>query len=1293
MLMRFINRLLVVSLPILITFHFSSQTHSIRFNSLGINEGLSQSTINCIIQDHKGYMWVGTQDGLNKYDGYKVIQYKSKLKDKSSLANAFITALYEDKNGGLWIGTQTGGLNFKEKNTENFKHIQLKGRLTNSLITKIIGDSQGKLWVGTEKYGLISYNLSDESYEIFNVTNGLSSNNIADIIFYKGKLLIATKDKGLCLLNSETKQIELLDKWNQSLNDLGINCFHYSNDSILYIGTNKGVDFIKDNIVTNLSTDLNQFSIQTIYSHDISNIWIGTYGAGMIQYEQHEGEYFLNNYKHNNYELTSISSDIINVIYKDITGSLFIGTQDGLSYFDPIKQSFKHYTYVFGSKESMIDKNSWGIFDQGDSVLWIGNRKGVTRVHKRTNIFHNYPFTENIYKYPNEYDVYDIKIDDQNRIWTATNGGLYLLNVADDLQSAKYQKVNYRESVSAMDDDVVHDLELDDKNRLWLGCKEGLGVLNLASLDAMFLKNGTYGIDKMPEGSCRRVYSDSKGKIWLGFEGSGLSIMSIDTIDNQPIFSFKNFISDDNKNTISKNTILSILEGEDGVFWIGTYGGGLNKFDTKTGIFKHYTEEDGLSNNAIYGILNDAEGNLWISTNFGISVFDTKKEQFKIFTESDGLIGNEFNNGAFYKSNAGELFFGGIQGVNSFYPKEIRKNKIPPKVIITDIEFLNNNAYEALPEFSDPNSMDEILLNYRQNNFMFHFSALHYTHAKGNKYEIHLEGLYDKPLLLEEVNQISYSNLAPGEYTFKVRASNNDGVWSDWKKIHIVIQSPFWQKWRFIALLIAASILVFWGFYLLRLRAIKRQKRRLAFLVEKRTKTVTKQKEQIEKQKIYIEKERNKAEELLLNILPAETAEELKNKGKARTRQYRMATVLFTDIKDFSKITETMKPVDLVKSLDNLFRHFDKIIEKHQIEKIKTIGDAYMAAGGVPLRDKENPINCVLAALEIQQFMKELKEESIAKGEGFWELRVGVHTGDVIAGVIGTKRIAYDIWGNTVNIAQRMESGCDPWRVNISESTHEYVSPYFSCSNRGKIPTKNTGEISMYYVDRIKPHLSKDKDGFVPNKKFIEYVNLHIYSSINYKKAERHIMKILREKLSPNLHYHGIHHTLDVVESVERIAIMEGVLDEDIFVLKSAATYHDAGFVEKYDSNEVVGASMAAEILPKYGYTDQQIKQVWALIYATIIPHKPNNHLEEIICDADLDYLGRDDFHKISDTLRRELRDHGKINSDRLWDEIQVKFLTQHKYFTKSAKKLREKKKQKHLDEIKKRLQDNKYKD
>ena len=447
------------------------------------------------------------------------------------------------------------------------------------------------------------------------------------------------------------------------------------------------------------------------------------------------------------------------------------------------------------------------------------------------------------------------------------------------------------------------------------------------------------------------------------------------------------------------------------------------------------------------------------------------------------------------------------------------------------------------------------------------------------------------------------------------------------REIVIIVSPPFWFTWEFYVALGVFLLLLTWFVYILRVKSIKRQQRRLAFLLKEEQK-LYKQKNQIEIQNKKIEREKEKADELLLNILPQETADELKNKGVAKTRQYRKVTVMFTDIKDFSKVAETMDPDRLVKSLDNLFREFDKIIEKYEIEKIKTMGDAYMAVGGVPLRDKENPINCVLAALEIQRFMERLKQESIERGEGFWELRIGIHTGDVIAGVIGSKRIAYDVWGSTVNIAQRIETSGETWKVNISESTYEQIFPYFQCTDRGKIPTKNTGDISMYFVEGIKPHLSVKSEGIIPNKKFREYVDLHLYSSINYRKAERHIMKVLKDGLPDNLHYHGIHHTYDVVKAVERIAIMEGVMDEDIFVLKSAATYHDAGFVEKYDKNEPIGARLAEEILPKYGYTDHQIEQVKELIYATIIPHKPKNKLEQIICDADLDYLGRDDFFK-----------------------------------------------------------------
>ena len=233
----------------------------------------------------------------------------------------------------------------------------------------------------------------------------------------------------------------------------------------------------------------------------------------------------------------------------------------------------------------------------------------------------------------------------------------------------------------------------------------------------------------------------------------------------------------------------------------------------------------------------------------------------------------------------------------------------------------------------------------------------------------------------------------------------------------------------------------------------------------------------------------------------------------------------------------------------------------------------------------------------------------------------------------------------------------------------------------------------MYIVERIKPELSQKGEGLVPNRRFQEIVNLHLYSSINYYKAERHIMKLLEKHLSKALHYHSIAHSKDVVKAVERIALLENVTDEGLFLLKSAATYHDAGFIEEYDNNEPIGARLAGEILPKYGYSEDHIQKIKELIFVTKIPHDPKNKLEEIICDADLDYLGRDDFHDIADKLRLELKEHGKIQSDKQWDEIQVGFLKMHKYFTKTAIKTRKKKKMQNLKEVEERLAKNEYKD
>ena len=325
--------------------------------------------------------------------------------------------------------------------------------------------------------------------------------------------------------------------------------------------------------------------------------------------------------------------------------------------------------------------------------------------------------------------------------------------------------------------------------------------------------------------------------------------------------------------------------------------------------------------------------------------------------------------------------------------------------------------------------------------------------------------------------------------------------------------------------------------------------------------------------------------------------------------------------------------------------------------------------------------------------MAKLKFEAIANNEEYWDLRLGINTGEVTAGVIGSERLAYDIWGATVNQAQRMEMLGEPGKVTITGNTFKHIEPYFECTFRGKAQSKSRGLIDMYTVDRIKPELSVNGEGIVPNDRFQQIVNLHHFSSINYYKAERHIMKVLEKGLSTKLHYHSIEHTKDVVKAVERIALSEGVTDEGLFLLKSAATYHDAGFVVQYEKNEPIGARLAEEILPKYGYTEQHIETIKELIFVTQIPHKPKNKLEEIICDADLDYLGRDDFHEIADRLRRELREHGKIDSDRKWDEMQVSFLNMHKYFTETSIRTRVEKKKKNLEEVMARLERDEYED
>lgn len=1267
----------------------TAQPKRIRFDVIGINQGLSQSYVNDITQDSLGFIWIATQDGLNKFDGYRFKVFKKDPEKSSSLNNNYINCILSGKNNTLWLGTNGGGLSTFNTLTEQATHIALHASLR--FINDLAFTDDDNLWIATSGGGLAKYTLSSKKITNYGVSKGVTATTFNCLyVSAEGKLYAGSAGKGLFEYDARE---DIFKKINNPLIDEVVWSISESKEGILWLATNNGLCKIKKDqeryIAVNYHTTYNvrglsNNTIKSVYVSSDNLLYVGTTGGGLnISSLNHKNLNFYT-YRHNDFDPFSLSDDIIQNIFEDKSGCIWIATQSGISKFDPVKQGFDHINFNPLNSNSLNDKNVWAIVQDKNGILYVGTREGVTRVDRKNNLYNRYNRIAHNKNSLNNNSLLSLFIDNENIIWVGAMDGLFKLKPAEDFTTAYYEPVVFRKNNNNFNDNRVYKIIQDTQGYIWVGSKEGLSRIDKQKNKFIFFQHDEDNPESLPSNVVRTLYVDKSGNLWAGCDGAGLVLIDYSQKDK---IAFKSYAEVISSGSGQENIIItSIWEDNAGNLWLGTYGSGLIQFNTTTQKVRIYTEKDGLPNNSVYGVLGDDKNNLWMSTNLGLSRFNLSSQQFNNYLERDGIQSNEFNVGAYFKNNQGELFFGGINGLNAFYPQDIIINTKPPQVVITDIKLFGKHINYSDDKVTTHVSVSpKLKLGYRENSITIEFAALHYSNAANNTYKYMMEGLDESYIMAANTREASYNRIPYGNYVFKVFGANSDGVWSVAPaQIEIIISPPFWHTWWFRSIGIFFLCLLVFGIYQIRLYNIKSHRLKLAKEVRERTQEVMLQKEEIEKQKKIIEEEKNKVEKLLLNILPEETAEELKLRGKASARSYRQVTIMFTDFVSFTKIAESMRPADLVAQLDSYFIKFDEIIQKHNLEKIKTIGDAYMCAGGVPIRSKSNPIDTVLAALEIQHYMRELKQNY--PNDKHWDLRIGINTGEIIAGVIGTKRFAYDIWGNSVNVAQRMETSAEPGKINISGNTFELVEPYFEFTYRGKIAAKNKGEVDMYYVERIKPELSVNGEGLIPNEKFWKYVDLYLYSSINYKKAERHIMKILQERLPDNLYYHGIHHTYDVIEAAERLALMEGITDEQMFILKSAATYHDAGFVEQYAKNEPIGIRMAQEIMPKYGYTPEQVEQVAELIYATIIPHNPKTHLQQIICDADLDYLGRDDFHAISETLRMELTERGIVSSKRQWDEMQVKFFNMHKYFTQSAIKLRQEKKMKHLKEIEERL-------
>jgi ligand-binding sensor domain-containing protein/class 3 adenylate cyclase/predicted metal-dependent HD superfamily phosphohydrolase len=1276
-----------------------------RFRNYTINDGLSQSSVSCIVQDDNNSLWIGTQDGLNRFDGKSFEVFTSD--DTEGLESEYIKASFKASDGKLWFGT-TNGLTVYNPANEQFTTYSQKGKTALS-IESISQDQNGFIWLGTTNKGLLTFDTLKKSFTSY--SHLLESKKILLLnVSEDNTVFVNTEDKGLYVINSSRTVAEKVLFPTQAAGEMNIlRIVQWNRENVLF-GTNQGIFQYSTQTKTvraafpGLNERYGVLSVSDIYRSTNEYWYIGTTNAGLITITP-DGRYY--NSVQDMFQKHALLFNDINLLFRDATGTFWIGTERGLSSFNPSRQGILGIGPSANLTQGIPNPNVWSFAEDAEgSGVYIGTDVGVSRFDRATGRFDQYYRTTAQASSSEviETVIHSIEVIDKNKMFVGCSDGLFELNVYGP-NSYTYSQIPFLKNEEFIRQKRVYTILKWKENEYFLGTKAGVFYFNLKTKKTQVFEHDFKAPDKtITAGACRVIFKDSQGRVWFATSSGELSQLKTSGGELKIVPYQHN--SKLLKN--SKDYISSICQTGPNEFWMGTFGSGLIHINHKTGKARFYTKRDGLPNNVVYSVLKDKSGKLWMSTNKGLSCFDPRTGNFSNFTEKDGLMSNEFNLGAYLNSKSGELYFGGIYGYNYFDPLELSTYSRKIDVFITKFKF--DKSWLRPGEKGSPLKLpisvsSGIELTYRQRSFTIRFQPSDISNPDQVNYKYRLEGSDEGELFLGSTNEIRFNALSSGEYVLYVYARLGEGPWGQPAKLTILIKPSYWASWWFITLsIIVGTGLIIW-IVRKRVEYERREQVKLEMKIADRTREIRLQNEKIESQKKQLEEEKTKVEEqqrllqiekdksekLLKNIIPEETVEELKNKGKASARAYKVVSVLFTDFVGFTKIAEHMNPSELVEKLDVYFRKFDEIIVKNSLEKIKTIGDAYMCAGGVPVRNGTNPIDTCLAALQIQDYMRKLKNDAIINNTDYWELRLGINTGEVTAGVIGSQKLAYDIWGSTVNQAQRMEMLGEPGKVTISGNTFLHVEPYFECVFRGKVQSKGKGLIDMYTVERIKPELSVDGEGIYPNDRFKKIVELHHYSSINYYKAERHIMRVLEKGLSDKLHYHSISHTRDVVKAVERIALMEGVTDEGLFLLKSAATYHDAGFVEQYDKNEPVGARMAEEILPKYGYTEQHIAKIKELIFVTQIPHQPKNKLEEIMCDADLDYLGREDFHEIADKLRRELRDHGKISSDRKWDEIQIVFLEQHKYFTETSIKTRQDKKLKNLEEVRLRLEKNQY--
>lgn len=855
-----LSKSILILLGFLLSIQLSAQQNNIRFKRITINEGLSLSSVYCIFQDSKGFMWFGTEDGLNRYDGKNFIIYRSNPEDENTISHKWTEQILEDSSGKLWFGSR-GGLTQFDPVTEKFIRFKGVGKnkiLVNDTITKIFEDSNKNLWIGTLK-GINCLNLTDlsnkkltdshlinskincfletknkdiligtnhglytfdsKNYKCINKQLNNRNSAINSIIKFKDRLLIAT-NSGIYTLNAQMKIIK------HELTDVIIENIIVDSQSTIWLVTDKAL--LKKEKISNKYQkavksfeSTNSLSVNTykpIIKSKSGDIWFGTFGSGLYRFNSELGQKY--HYSNNTANPQSLSENSINCIYEDHNGVIWFGTFGaGISFYDPQSHKFTLLKHNPLNENSLIANFIWAICEDNENNLWIGtNNKGISKLNIDKNTFNHFDFR--LSEKQNHTAIRKVYEDSKHLIWIGTDGdGLIRYNPKTKRRKVFQHEPGNKQSISSNSVRVIFE---DSEEFLWIGTQNGLNLFDSKTKKFTQFKHSSKNSNSISNNFVYSlIFEDSQGIIWIGTYGGGLNAY------NKTTGEFKNYqFSGDKPNTISDNVAFAMIEEKEGIFWIGT-NNKLNRFDSKTGTFKHFGTEEGLPNNVIYGVIKDNKRNIWLSTNKGICKFSLKDYSCKNFDIHDGLQSNEFNGGAFHKGKNGKLYFGGVYGLNIIDPDKKFTEDALYNVVLTKLE-IHGHTVKVSADAADSDMIiyrketddyvlsksvafaNKIEMDYKHRFLSIEFSSLsNYSPEKVN-YAYRLKNLEKKWIFSDKRNFASYSNLSPGTYIFQVIAQNPNGKWSkNIKELTIHILPPLHLTWWFIFIEIIVAIIFF----------------------------------------------------------------------------------------------------------------------------------------------------------------------------------------------------------------------------------------------------------------------------------------------------------------------------------------------------------------------------------------------------------------------------------------------------------------------------------------------------